>query len=447
MKDRAKSVGKRRFISGIGSEDMARYGVRLGDIIEYFPQEGRSKIIKINRTKLNFKTVRGDQQLNSSYQYDLPGFQCHSYNFTLDLVYNEKKKDDQEGARYKLRSDCRFPFKINGITSFESFIERGDRILIGYNVLKFIDQGRDNENNNDPFEGIEKYKNIIKSDLNILLEGETGTGKSHLAKKMHILSGKIGKFVQINIASFSSTLVESELFGHTKGAFTGAIEDKRGAILEANKGTLFLDEIDSLSIEIQTKLLLFLDSKEVRPVGGSKSIKCYPRIIFASGSDLKKRVVQKQMRKDFYFRISSGQQIQIIPLREDPKRLESISNDFARDNNIEISKSLVDYYKTFPWPGNIRQLISHLEKKRVMTRGNKLFFDQMDDELLVLSSDLSVLSTNEITGYYMPMSLCKEVIAKRAYFHCHKNIKTTSKVLKIGPDVLRNLLRNQNIAI
>lgn len=128
----------------------------------------------------------------------------------------------------------------------------------------------------------------------IFLSGETGTGKSTLAREIHDISSRSKEpFVQINIASFSQNLVESELFGHAKGAFTGALFEKRGIFLEANKGTLFLDEIDSLSFELQTKLLLFLDDLKIRAVGSNHDKKVDVRLIVASGENLED-LIQKR---------------------------------------------------------------------------------------------------------------------------------------------------------
>src|SRR5690606_12983163 len=119
-------------------------------------------------------------------------------------------------------------------------------------------------------------KKIIQSNLPILIEGETGTGKTTLAKSIHQMSERSGEFVHVNLSAFSENLMESELFGHLKGAFTGAYNDKKGAIERANNGTLFLDEIDSTSIAVQTKLLLFLDNYKLSPVGSGvmKKINC-----------------------------------------------------------------------------------------------------------------------------------------------------------------------------
>ena len=154
-------------------------------------------------------------------------------------------------------------------------------------------------------------------------------GKLH-CKKIHRDSGKVGRFVHLNLSSFSRELVESELFGHTKGAFTGAVLEKMGAIKEAHRGTLFLDEIDSIDLEIQTKLLTFLDHGEYRQVGGGVQ-KSSVRMIFSTGRENIKNLVEKgKIRLDFYYRIKNSLVINLPNLRDDKDLLKPHSEDYRR---------------------------------------------------------------------------------------------------------------------
>ena len=164
-------------------------------------------------------------------------------------------------------------------------------------------------------------QNLINSDLKILISGETGTGKSHLARKVHEKSGRLGEFVAINLSSFNPQLIESELFGHKKGSFTGAIHDKTGAFSMAKNGTLFLDEIDSLPLDLQTKLLTFIDNKKFRRVGDTKEESINTRLIFASGRPLEQLVEQGSFRKDLFFRLKSGHSVEMASLRNDIPRI------------------------------------------------------------------------------------------------------------------------------
>ena len=203
----------------------------------------------------------------------------------------------------------------------------------------------------------------LSSMTNIILEGETGTGKTHLAKLIHKMSGGEGRLVHLNLAACSPNLIESELFGHVKGAFTGAIYNHIGAFEMAHRGTLFLDEIDSLPWEIQTKLLIVLESMEIRPVGAEFVRKIDMRIIFASSRPLVELVENKILREDLYYRINRGLHKKLPSLRESPHLLEKVVLDFLQKYNLNCCPRLLDYYKTLNWPGNIRQLLGHLEKK------------------------------------------------------------------------------------
>ena len=239
--------------------------------------------------------------------------------------------------------------------------EHNDLCEIGYHEFQFKKKSELNLTlNKGSLELLDEK--IVKSKVPILIEGETGVGKTHIARKIHEASGCQGEFVHVNLCSFSPGLIESELFGHIRGAFTGAMNDKKGALREAREGTLFLDEIDSLSIEMQTKLLLFLEDFLVRPVGSAIKYPVQTRVICAAGKDLGEMVKEGFMRKDFYFRISSGKKLKLKSLREDPSRVESIMNKFALDKDIYFSPKLYEFYKSLPWPGNIRQLVGHLQK-------------------------------------------------------------------------------------
>ena len=178
-------------------------------------------------------------------------------------------------------------------------------------------------------------QNYLNSSMPILLIGETGTGKTTIAKKIHDESGVGGNFVHLNLSSFSQSLIESEIFGHRKGAFTGAISDKKGAILEANKGTLFLDEIDSIDISLQTKLLTFLDNGEFRAVGGGSNTSDV-RMIYSSGKNIKDLVASGEMRLDFYFRLKNSLCLEVPNLRDNKDYLKDIIHEILDRNALSI---------------------------------------------------------------------------------------------------------------
>ena len=327
-------------------------------------------------------------------------------------------------------------FKLNGSLCFEAFLERGDVVTIDNNRLVF---GAITEASGEE-EFLVGNEKIVQSSINVLLEGETGTGKSRLAKLIHEQSGRSGRFVHINLSSFSEGLIESELFGHVKGAFTGAVGNKEGAFLEANRGTLFLDEIDSLPHSIQTKLLLFLDSKEIRPVGAASTTKVDVRLIFAAGKSLQHLVQKEKMRQDFYYRLSSGVVYKLPPLRERPGLIDSICQKLSVEDGIHIAPSLISFYKEVRWPGNVRQLIGHLNKKMVSAVGNKLVFDK-EDELLLIENRMSQDTVKE---EIISLEELKRKYAYKIYKYFDHDLRKSSQILGITQTTLRKLVAKKN---
>lgn len=408
-------------------------GARLGDGITVRPMQGRKREILLNRKEIE---IRSSVKMGATYQNNcllIPKGE-EDFSYSLYLCEKEGKLGEDNFSRYLLKSNTNIPFKINGTLSFEAFIERGDIIDFSYNrimvVKKSFEQTLPNLENS----------RIVDSGLDILIEGETGTGKSRLAKEIHQKSYLDGNFVHINLSAFSIGLIESELFGHVKGAFTGAVNSKRGAFLEANGGTLFLDEIDSLPWEIQTKLLLFLDNKEVRAVGGGPSEKIKVRIIFATGQNLKKLVGEGKMRKDFYYRITSGAKIFLKPLRNDPILLHQLCDDFSLNKNIYFSPKLIEFYKKLNWPGNIRQFLGHLEKKAALVKGNKLEFNHLDEELL--EDEFGILTSE---SDFLPLEDLKFRYVFKVFNYFDGNFSKCSKVLGISANTVKVLVNQYQI--
>jgi DNA-binding NtrC family response regulator len=403
-------------------------GARLGDVLTIRPMQGRKKDIPLNRREIQIKSTLKTGVYVESFQLFIPkGDEDFSYG--LHLCEKEGKLGEDQFSRYLLKSNTNIPFKINGTLSFEAYIERGDVIDISYNRI-YVSSLK----TGDLISELGSSR-IVDSGLDILIEGETGTGKSKLAKEIHQKSNPNGNFVHINLSAFSIGLIESELFGHVKGAFTGAINHKRGAFLEATRGTLFLDEIDSLPWEIQTKLLLFLDDKNVRAVGGDSSEVIQVRMIFATGQNLKKLVSEGKMRKDFFYRINSGIKISLCPLRKDPELLIRICNEYSLNRNIFISPRLIEFYKKLSWPGNIRQLLGHLEKKVALIKGNKMEFNHLDEELIDEGYDIWLPEQGFLT-----LKDLKYQYVYKVFNYFNGNAIKCSKVLGISSNTVRDLV-------
>lgn len=407
-------------------------GVRENDEIMMDVFQDRKRTFKLNRTHYLFTSSDCFDFQTLKSKFSLPCPKGFGTTFEMVLV-KDSHNIHSEQSRYLFRSLGNDPFRLNGTYCFEAFLERGDVIDICFNRFHFLKPKgnlmlvNDNQKLTDE---------VVKSSLSILLEGETGTGKTTMAKKIHEESGRVGRFVHLNLSAFAPSLVESEIFGHVKGAFTGAINAKRGALLEAHKGSLFLDEIDSLTLDLQTKLLLFLDDFLVRPVGGENLVKTDVRLIYASGSKLKERVDEGKMRKDFYYRLQSGCSYSLVPLREQAEKIKEFVHEFENHEAVVFSDELIDFYKQCQWPGNYRQFKSHLIKKKVYSGGKKIVFSDLDKELLNDSRSPQNLTGSDIC----PLEKMKTDYCFNVWVKMDKNLARTAKILEVSPNTLKAYL-------
>src|SRR5581483_10284573 len=215
-----------------------------------------------------------------------------------------------------------------------------------------------------------------ESNATVLIEGESGTGKELIARAIHYHANHNTPFLGINCSALVETLLESELFGHEKGSFTGAIQKKEGKFEMAENGTLLLDEVGDMSIHLQAKLLRVLQEREFERVGGKDKIKANVRIIAATNKNLEELIKAGKFRKDLYYRLKVIS-VKVPPLRERMQDiphlvhylLNKISANFHK-NVIGISPKVMDVLMNYPWPGNIRELENVLTRAVVLTRGN-----------------------------------------------------------------------------
>jgi DNA-binding NtrC family response regulator len=220
---------------------------------------------------------------------------------------------------------------------------------------------------------------IAASDSTVLIEGESGTGKELIARAIHYRSPRSDKpFITINCAALPETLLESELFGHVRGSFTGAIKDKEGLFAAADGGTFFLDEVGTTSLAIQAKLLRVLEEKEITPVGGTAPLKVDVRVLAATNADLEQEVKLGNFRADLYYRLHVIP-IRIPPLRERKDDIKLLSSYFVRKycRKMHIGeKSLSDdatgRLLSYQWPGNVRELENALEHAVLLSKGDQI---------------------------------------------------------------------------
>lgn len=225
---------------------------------------------------------------------------------------------------------------------------------------------------------------VAPTDSTVCLYGESGTGKELIAKAVHMGSLRSeGPFVPINCGAIPEGLLESELFGHIKGAFTGAIRTKKGLLEQADGGTLFLDEISELSPALQVKLLRVFQEYEFYPVGGLKPIKVDIRVVTATNQDLGKAIREGKFREDLYYRIHVIP-IHLPPLREHPEDIPLLAHHFLRNFNKEMNKSLqgfsaaaIQRLMLHRWPGNVRELANVVERAVALARNGEITCDQL----------------------------------------------------------------------
>lgn len=232
-------------------------------------------------------------------------------------------------------------------------------------------------------------KKVAPTDSTVLLEGETGVGKELFAQAIHYSSPrKNNSFVAVNCSSFAKDLLESELFGHKKGAFTGAIMDKKGLFEEANEGTIFLDEMGEMNLDLQAKLLRVLETQTFIKIGDTKPTKVNVRVIAATNRDLKKESEKKDFRLDLYYRLSTFK-INIPSLKERKEDIEAIAKHFLTIYAIKLKKRIPHIDKDFlkqlkknEWKGNIRELKNCIERAVILAEGESLTPDLLPAELL-----------------------------------------------------------------
>lgn len=230
---------------------------------------------------------------------------------------------------------------------------------------------------------LSKASLYAKSDAPVLILGESGVGKELLARYIHRESGRNGKFVSINCAAIPENLFESELFGYTKGAFTGALSDKPGLFEEADGGTLFLDEVGELPLPLQAKLLRVLQEGEVRRLGSNRAKKVDVKLVAATNRDLKELVSQGKFREDLYYRLNVLT-LKIPPLRERPEDITALTGYFLKKfsskygKKVEMTPEALEILLSYPFPGNVREL-ENLIHRLVITSDGTVKPEDLED--------------------------------------------------------------------
>jgi two-component system NtrC family response regulator len=293
---------------------------------------------------------------------------------------------------------------------------------------------------------IDLAKKVAKTDSTVLLTGETGTGKEVFAQAIHENSNRVGKsFVALNCSTFSKEILESELFGHKQGAFTGAIKDKKGFIEEANGGTLFLDEIGEMPLELQAKLLRVLETNEYIQIGDTTPRKSNFRLIAATNRDLKTESDEHRFRSDLYFRLNIFE-IKIPPLRERIKDIAPLTHYFveqfsSRGNKktLTIDPDFMSKMETYHWPGNVRELRNVIERSVILANDEILSAAVLPYEIQHQTDN-----TNKTLSAFSMQSVEKLHIQK-VLNYTKGNKAETARLLEIGIATLYRKLDEYNI--
>lgn len=283
-------------------------------------------------------------------------------------------------------------------------------------------------------------ENAIRTNINVSITGETGTGKELIAKAIHFNSDRSEKpFVAINMAAIPNELLESELFGHEKGAFTGASSRKIGKFEEANGGTIFLDEIAEVNLNMQVKILRAIQEREVVRVGGNKPIKFYARLVTATHKNLLEEVKNERFRKDLFYRII-GLPIEMAPLRERGNDVLILAKhfiaEFTKENKMDapiLSKGAKEKLMNYNYPGNVRELKSLMELACVMCNGTEI----MDEDITFnLGIDDVPYTPVEKTLRDYNGEIIRHFLKKY-----NNNVVEVAAKLEIGKSTIYNLLK------
>ncbi|SEK90216.1 two-component system, NtrC family, response regulator HydG [Aquimarina amphilecti] len=288
---------------------------------------------------------------------------------------------------------------------------------------------------------------VAPTRMSVLVIGDSGTGKEYVASSIHKASKRADKpFVPVDCGAIPKEIASSEFFGHIKGSFTGAVNDKVGHFEAANGGTLFLDEIGNLSYELQVQLLRALQERKIKPVGSNKEIEVDIRVIAATNEDLSNAVKEGEFREDLYHRLNEFS-IKVPPLKDRIEDLMLFANYFLEESNVELDKHVVgfadevlDTFKKYDWPGNLREL-KNIVKRSVLLSQNEMI--TMD----VLPNDIAYASHNSKQTYGLFKNQNEQELILDALEKANGNKAKAARMLDIDRKTLYNKLKQYDISL
>ncbi|WP_211237032.1 sigma 54-interacting transcriptional regulator [Aneurinibacillus terranovensis] len=433
-------------------EDLIALSDQQGNFIYCNP--GIDSLLKRLKKKNSVQSILGKEKCNVVFQ---------SFQSIAELVYLEQEYPYITKLN-PILVDGEFRGTILTMSPFHETKSLLEQLDIEKERAKYLEQELSrHEALNDSFTHIVGYSEelidslaiankVAKSDSTILITGESGTGKELVAKGVHEASQRKGKpFIRVNCAAIPANLIESELFGHEKGAFTGAFQMRRGKFELAHTGTIFLDEIGDLNFELQAKLLRVLQEREVERIGGNVTIKLDVRVIAATNHDLQKMVQNGDFREDLYYRLN------VIPIHLPPLRKRKLDipllvdyfrvqfNECLEKNIKSYENGFMDSLMEYNWPGNIRELENVLERAINLSEGEKLRLKDLPDYIYSSSSkdngiNISLLKGNKI----LPMEEYEKEILKYA-IQFFPSFNAAGKALGMTHKTVASKVRKYNL--
>jgi transcriptional regulator with PAS, ATPase and Fis domain len=288
---------------------------------------------------------------------------------------------------------------------------------------------------------------VAENDVTVLITGESGTGKEMVAETIFQRSPRKGKpFLKINCAAIPSELLESQMFGHERGAFTGAISRQEGCFERANNGALFLDEIGDMALMTQTKLLRVLQEQAFERIGGNETLHVDVRIVAATNKKLLEEIKRGRFREDLYYRLNVVE-IHIPPLRERMEDLPALVNYFLKEfalkynkPNLEISSSAMQALSSFSWPGNVRELRNVIERAVVLSRSEKIEVEDFPEKIKQPSPAIGGSYNEE---QILTLAEMEKMYVRKVLEYTGGNKLKAARLLNIDPKTLRTKLNKK----
>ena len=426
-------------------------------------RRGQDESISVSRTVTKWVLHHGESLLISN-QSDAKGFEGSDslleqrpgsvlcvplvmLGRTLGVIYLDTKEPetlfDKDHLQLVSAISAITAVAIENARHIEWLVSENQRLIADFNIEhNMVGEG---PRIRDVLQFIAK---VAPTDSTVLISGESGTGKELAARAIHLNSGRVNKpFMAVNCAALAESLLESELFGHEKGSFTGALMQKKGRLEIADGGTLFLDEIGELSQALQVKLLRVLQEREFERVGGNRTIKIDIRLITATNKNLEEAVNDNTFRQDLYYRLNVVN-LEMPPLRERPEDVPLLANYFAAKYsekcNRRISGIAADAQArllSYDWPGNVRELENAIERAVVLGTTDRILLEDLPESLL----ETEPPATAPATKYLEAVAQTKKQIILNAVEQAKGSFTEAAKLLGVHPNYLHRLVRNLNL--